>query len=192
MSSSKTLPPAMEYFKKAVAYQLSADRLYEQIDQPIRTLPLRDPRMLPLHDPIYFLYHHATELALKACLMSHNLSVRRGHRIEALFERWRTGRFLGADAEHREMHNLMVFLDADDNGQGYRYAGQRDISPQLGWVQEAIGKIIAAVEPHLETWAKNNGVTGPSAPYSVTKIRLVVGKGVGYVRRPRPSKPRRP
>ena len=65
MSSPKEPSLTIEYFKEAIAYQISADRLYEQIDS--QTL-----KKLPLRDPIYFLYHHAAELALKACLLSHD------------------------------------------------------------------------------------------------------------------------
>ena len=183
MPSPKKLSPAIaiEYFKEAVAYQISADRLYEQIDsQTLKTLPLRDP--------IYFLYHHASELALKACLLSHDLSVRSGHSIGAFFERCRTRGFLGIDDEHREIHHLMVFLDATDYGEGYRYAGQNDFRPDLPWVQEVIGKLIAAVEPHVETWAKKNGITGPSEPYSATKLWHFFGKPT-YTTQPRPLKP---
>jgi hypothetical protein len=63
MSSSKN--HSLELFKEALAYQVSADRLYEQLAP--------QPRIgLPLSDPVYFLYHHAAELALKACLRSRN------------------------------------------------------------------------------------------------------------------------
>ena len=66
MSSPKEPSPAMEYFKEALAYQISADRLLALIAP--------QPRIgLPLSDPIYFLYHHAAELALQACLLAHNL-----------------------------------------------------------------------------------------------------------------------
>src|SRR6266403_4132544 len=99
MSSPKEPSLAIEYFKEAIAYQISADRLYEQIDS--QTL-----KKLPLRDPIYFLYRHAAELALKACLLSHDLSVRSGHSIGAIFERCRKKGFLGMDDEHLEMHNL--------------------------------------------------------------------------------------
>jgi HEPN domain-containing protein len=176
---------AIEYFKAAIAYQISANRLYEQIDS--QTL-----KKLPLRDPIYFLYHHAVELALKSCLLSHGLSVRSGHSIGAFFERCRTKGFLGIDDdEHHELHlmqGLVVFLDAADYGRGYRYARQNDIRPRLPWVQEVIGKLIAAVEPHVEAWAKKNGIAGPSEPYSATKRLHFFGKPA-HTKQPRPSKP---
>jgi hypothetical protein len=44
MSSPKEPSLAMEYFKEALAYQISADRLYELIaPQPRIGLPLSDP-----------------------------------------------------------------------------------------------------------------------------------------------------
>jgi hypothetical protein len=82
MSSSKEPSLAMEYFKEALAYQTSADSLHE-------LLPARPRVGLPLSDPVYFLYHHAAELALQACLLSHNLPERKGHSIGALFEQCR-------------------------------------------------------------------------------------------------------
>jgi len=181
MSSPKTPSLAIEYFKEAIAYQISANRLYEQIDS--QTLI-----KFPLRDPIYFLYHHAAELALKACLLSHDLSVRSGHSIGAFFERCRKERFLGMDDEHLEMHNLMVFLDATDKGEGYRYAGQSDFRPDVPWVQEVIGKLIAAVEPHVKAWAKKKGIAGPSEPYSATKLWHFFGKPT-YTKQPKPLKP---
>jgi HEPN domain-containing protein len=175
---------AIEYFKEAVAYQISADRLYEQIDS--QTL-----KKLPLRDPIYYLYHHASELALKACLLSHDLSVRSGHSIGAFFERCRTRGFLGIDDEHHELHLihlLMIFLDATDYGKGYRYARENDFRPTLRWVQEVVGKLIAAVEPHVEAWAKKKGIAGPSEPYSATKRWHFFGKPT-LTKQPRPLKP---
>jgi hypothetical protein len=82
MSSSKEPSLAIEYFKEALAYRTSADRLHE-------LLPAQPRIGLPLSDPVYFLYHHAAELALQACLLSHNLPERKGHSIGALFEQCR-------------------------------------------------------------------------------------------------------
>jgi HEPN domain-containing protein len=127
---------AMELFKEALAYQVSADRLYERLAP--------QPRIgLPLSDPVYFLYHHAVELALKACLLSHNLRPRKVHGVGELFERCEPRACLGIDDEHHEMHNLMVFLDGADKGMGYRYAGRNGFVPQLEWVQEVARKLMA-------------------------------------------------
>ena len=182
MSSSKEPSLAMEYFKEALAYQTSADRLHE-------LLPAQPRIGLPLSDPVYFLYHHAAELALQACLLAHNLPERKGHSIGALFEQCRKKHLLGTVDEHREMHRLMVFLDGKDYGKGYRYARPRDVVPQLGWVREGVGKLIADVEPHLKAWGKNNGVAGPWDPYTVTRLRYALGKPT-YTTQPTPLKGR--
>jgi hypothetical protein len=166
MSSSTQLLQAMEYFKEALAYQTSADRLHEQ-------LPAQPRIGLPLSDPVYFLYHHAAELALKACLMSHKMPAPRGHRIEALFARCRRENLLGHD-EHREMHNLMVLLDAKDSGKGYRYAGSKDIVAQLAWVQEGVGQLISDIEPHLRAWARTTTSRGPGTHIQLLELGLLL------------------
>lgn len=171
----------MEYYKAALAYQDSADRLHE-------LLPVQPRIGLPLSDPVYFLYHHAAELALKACLMSHSLPVRSGHNTGALFERCRREKLLGIVDVHREMHNLMVFLDAGDNGQGYRYARQSDFVPELAWVQEVVRKLIADVKPQVEHWAKINGFPGLTEPDKITRLRYAFGKPI-YTKQPKPLKP---
>jgi hypothetical protein len=64
-----------------------------------------------LRDPTYYLYHHATELVLKACLLSHDLHKTGRHNIGALFELCRTNKFLGLNDDHFELHGLIVLLE---------------------------------------------------------------------------------
>jgi HEPN domain-containing protein len=173
MSSSKEPSLAMEYFKEALAYQTSADRLHD-------LLPAQPRIGLPLSDPIYFLYHHAAELALQACLLSHNLPERKGHRIGALFEQCQKQQLLDINDEHGEMHYLMVFLDGEDFGKGYRYARRSDFVPELAWVREGVRELIAVVEPRLKAWGQTNGIAGPWDPYTVTRLRYALGKHRPY------------
>jgi HEPN domain-containing protein len=180
MSSSKN--HSLELFKEALAYQVSADRLYEQLAP--------QPRIgLPLSDPVYFLYHHAAELALKACLRSHNLRPGKAHGVGELFQRCRTTGLLGIDDEHRDMHNLLVVLDGGrDEGRGYRYASRNGFVPELEWVQEAVRKLMADVKPHLENWAKSNGIADPWDPNTVTRLRYALSKPT-FTKQPKPLKP---
>jgi HEPN domain-containing protein len=178
---SKEPSLAMEYFEEALAYQTSADRLHE-------LLPAQPRIGLPLSDPVYFLYHHAAELALKACLLSHNLLKRRGHNIGALFEQCRQKHLLGTVDEHREMYNLMVFLNGKDYGQGYRYTRRSDFVPELAWVREGVRQLIADVEPHLKAWGQTNGIAGPWDPNTVTRLRYALGKPA-YTKQAEPLKP---
>src|SRR5580693_411403 len=69
---------AKAVFEKAIGYRSAADKLFEEIKSPAHSLPLRDAT--------YFLYYHATELVLKACLLSHDWPSQRGHNIEKLFD----------------------------------------------------------------------------------------------------------
>jgi hypothetical protein len=171
----------MAYFEEAIAYRSAADKLFEVMTFPGNTLPLRDPT--------YHLYHHATELVLKACLLSHGLGVpangKDGHDIGALFELCRMHKFLGLNDAHFELHNSVVLLGEGNRWHRYRYAGPHNerAPPALHWVHEAVGELFAAVKPHVATWAKNNStVPAPS------KIRVSLGKPT-YTKQPVPSKP---
>jgi hypothetical protein len=95
---------------------------------------------------------------------------------------------LGTADEHREMSNLMDFLDGEDFGQGYRYARRSDFVPQLAWVREGVRELIAEVEPHLKAWGQTNGIAGPWDPYTVTRLRFAIGKPA-YTKQPKSLKP---
>jgi hypothetical protein len=122
---------AMVIFEKATAYRSAADELLQVMKSPGNSLSLRDPT--------YYLYHRATELVLKACLLSHDL-YETGHDIGALFELCRTNKFLGLDDVHFELHNLIVLLEG---GERYRYAVETNdrFVPDLPWVHEALGQL---------------------------------------------------
>jgi hypothetical protein len=111
MTALEELQPAMEFFKAALSYQASPDKL--------RGLLADQPRTgLPMSDPVHFLYHHTVDLALKACLLCHGLSAPRGqaaHNILALFDQYRTKGFLHLKDEG-EMHKLISYLSTEDHG----------------------------------------------------------------------------
>jgi hypothetical protein len=155
MSSFRKLLP-MELFKEALAYQTSADMLHER-------LPAQPRIGLPLSDPVYFLYHHAVELALRACLMANNLRPQETkHNLAKLFQQCLRGKLLTVIDEHSEIHNLIVLLDGKDEGNSYRYCKiARDFVPELAWVQEVVRQLIADVEAHLRAWGKSNGIPDP-------------------------------
>jgi hypothetical protein len=163
---------AMAVFEKATAYRSAADNLLEVMKSPGNSLSLRDPT--------YYRYHHATELVLKACLLSHNLH-KTGHKIGTLFELCRKNKFLGLNDAHCELHNLIVLLEG---GGRYRYAAVNGrFGPDLRWVHEALGQLFEAVEPQVIAWAKNeSGLPAPST------IWLCLGKP-SYEKQAVPSKP---
>ncbi len=165
MSSSKDAllnEHAKGWFDEAGAYRSAGDTLLQVLTSPGNTLHLLDP--------IYFLYHHATELALKAFLLSHSLDVPRGkpgHDIGALFDRCRTNGLLGAADENSELRTFVYLLGEGDRWYRYRYAGAGNgrFIPDFAWVREAVGQLFEAVEPHVLAWAKN-------APPGPAKFRL--------------------
>jgi HEPN domain-containing protein len=166
---------AMACFEKAIQFRNAAHKLLQVMKSPDNLLPFRDPT--------YFLYHHATELALKACLLSHGLS-RRGHNIGALFELCRANKFLGLNDVHFELHNVIVLLGGGNRWERYRYAGvNNNVTPDLPWVHEAVAQLFEAVKPQVIAWATNNSaLPAPSTNW------LSFGKP-SYVKQPVPSKP---
>lgn len=130
-------------FDEAGAFRSAGDTLIQMLTSPGNTLPLRDP--------VYFLYHHATELALKAFLLSRGLPVPRvgkdGHEIGALFDRCRTNGLLGPADENSELRAFVYLLAKGNLKNSYRYAGE-DIDsaiPDFAWVREAVGELFEAV-----------------------------------------------
>ena len=171
MSSPKASPlrkHPLGYLEKALDFQSAADTLYEAIKCPDNKRPLRDPT--------YFLYLHAVELALKACLLSRDLEIPEGgqdpHDVEALFDRCRTAKLLGLNDRYYNLHNLIVMLGEGNRWHRYRYPGpnnQRPM-PDLDWVQETVVQLIAAVRPHVAEWVTKNNSPAPPT------IRAALGK----------------
>lgn len=167
MSSSKDAllnEHAKGCFDEAGAYRSAGDTLLQVLTSPDNTLHLLDP--------IYFLYHHATELALKAFLLCHGLRVPRGredgHNIGALFDLCRTNGLLGPAHENSELRTFVHFLGEGNRWQRYRYVGAHNEGgaiPDFAWVREAVGQLFEAVEPLVLAWAKN-------APAGPTKFRI--------------------
>jgi hypothetical protein len=114
MSPPKRHPLAMELFKKAKAYQISAERLCERFfgNEPVIGIPMSDP--------IYYLYHHSAELALKALLLSNNIRPGKEHRITVLLRKCREGGLLIIDNNDQLARNLSLSVLSEDKGYNYR------------------------------------------------------------------------
>ena len=161
------------YFARARAFQVSAARLLE----------IMELEKLPVRDPIYFLYAHAVELALKACIRSKGLPTEDTH---AISEHYRECRALISIADPNcELHNLVALLEAGDGGwkHRYRYPGKSThVIPDLAWVREAVDRILTAVEPHVTAWVKAHPEETPPSD-----VRLAFGKPT-YTRKPVPKR----
>ena len=168
------------YFDAAMGYQSAADRLRQVIEAG---------EGLPIRDPVYFLYAHAVELALKACLMSCGFAParagREGHGISEFFDQCREQRLISINDPHREMHNLVAFSANGNERHQYRYPDKpvtpRGI-PDLGWTKEAVAQLMAEVEPHVDAWSAAN----PASPAPSTN-RITFGKPM-YRSQPVPTR----
>ena len=139
------------WFENAISFRSAADLLFEAITSP-------DNNKRPLRDPVYFLYHHAVELALKACLASRGLKVPEGgkdqHDIGKLFEWCRKKKLLGLDDKHFNMNNLIDLLGQGNRWQRYRYPGPNPNNehdhfiPDLSWLHALSGAEASPRSPH--------------------------------------------
>lgn len=114
---------------------------------------------LPLRDPTRLLYHHAVELALKACLLASGLSIpigRAGHEITGLYSDCREHGLLG-DNEYYDMHNLIALLESRSFGQRSRYAAEpdQDSMSDLDRHQGSVAMLIGNVKPKVSAWTES-------------------------------------
>ena len=179
----KQPPHPKAYFDAAKDYQVAADHLMLGV------------RRLTTFDPVYFLYAHAIELALKSCLLAHDIAWKhlirdepaREHAIYKFYQECQDKGFVGTNDADRGMINLVIFLGNANEHHEYRYPpgkGPRHGSPSLEWTKDAVARIIAEVEPHVAAWMMAN----PSLPVP-KRSRLSFGKPTFS---PNPNPPTRP
>ena len=169
------------YFDAARGYQSAADRLLLSIESGEKLL---------IRDPTYFLYAHAVELALKACLLSCGFdpasSGPAGHRIEELYQECRGHKLLGTNDVDREINNFVYFLGTGNECHQYRYPDKPAIAraiPVLTWTSEVVERLIAEVEPHVIAWVAAN----PATP-APTKSKIAFGKPI-ITKQAKPTRP---
>jgi hypothetical protein len=145
-------------------------------------------------DPVYFLYAHAIELALKSCLLAHDIARKhlirdepaREHAIYKFYPECQDKGFVGINDADRGMINRHI-SGQRKRAHEYRYPpgkGPRHGSPSLEWTKDAVARIIAEVEPHAAAWMMAN----PSLP-APKRSRLSFGK---LTFSPNPNPPTRP
>jgi hypothetical protein len=146
--------PAASYISLASSYHDAASALFSVREQRIGTAP-PNPRD-SLLDPIYFLYFHTVELALKAFIRAHGREIlgtpRASHKLTELYEECRTlGLVIGTDGQ-LEIGNIVSLLESGNKYQGFRYfnipAGAR---PEVAWTREVVDALMRTVEPTIET-----------------------------------------
>jgi hypothetical protein len=101
------------------------------------------------NNPLYLLYSHTIELALKAFLRTHN-KTRHHHFLTKLYSESRDfGLVIGAQDKF-EIGNIVSLLDSANKGQGLRYFNFETVTTtDLPWVREVTAELMRAVEPHV-------------------------------------------
>jgi hypothetical protein len=74
-----------------------------------------------LHDPIYFLYFHTTELLLKAFLRKKGLAIRKGHKITAFYDKCRSLGLVVPTGDRFGLQNIVSLLEKGNEDDGFRY-----------------------------------------------------------------------
>jgi HEPN domain len=108
-------------------------------------------RHLPLSSPLYLLYSHAAELALKAFLQAKNVPTPKTHELAKLYEESRDLGLVIGPKDRFQIGNIVSFLDSGNKKQGFRYFNLESCTvANLSWVREGIPELIRAVEPHVQ------------------------------------------
>jgi len=96
--------------------------------------------------PLYFLYAHASELALKAYLRSHNLLSPHTHNLNSLIQKCRQ---LGLPTPNN-LTNVIELLQSENSVQGFRYfALASTIKPEISYLREVVDWLMATVVNEL-------------------------------------------
>jgi len=169
-------PAAAKFFDHALQYKNAADLLYESFTSPDYKQQIREP--------MYFLYHHAVELAFRSFLVLRSKrQLSQNHDIAGLYEEC-TKLGLGIKSDYPtlelqrlELNNLVNLLAGANENHFCRYPnGNKRIGSGPEWTKDVVGKLFDAVAPLAQS----------DVP-AVTK-RLYFGKPV-FVPQPVPLKP---
>jgi HEPN domain-containing protein len=146
-----TTPPdiqAMAFLNGARQYQKAASRLLDSVQSETE-----EGNLVPLRDPIYFLFFHTVELALKAVLRFHGETVPRGHNIVELHRRCHAlGLRLKGDPY--DLQNVVSLLASGNDDHGFRYWSlSSGAIPDLSWTRDVVNSLIQVVRKQVDDGA---------------------------------------
>ena len=145
---------ARKFFELACQYKNAADLLSERFESGTSN------RIL---EPIYFLYHHATELVLKAFLTAHSKRTSSSHDIADLYEASRKEGLIVKEDHAHQVHNLIQLLASGNQDHFYRYPVEHKrisshsawtrgrICAHYAWVRDVVGRLVEAVAPSAKS-----------------------------------------
>jgi hypothetical protein len=130
-----------------------------------------------LRDPVYFLYFHAAESALKAFLRSkgnktEELRKQGGHQLVRLYEECVKLGLTIKGVESLSVTNVITLLDGGNDYQGFRYFTLKSRSvPDLNWASKVVGVLVKEIKEMLVA-------TDPDAgkPPRLVKMQMIFGE----------------
>jgi len=108
-------------------------------------------------DPIYMLYFHAAELALKAFLVFKGVKTKDlksrswGHNLEKMYKE-ALGLGLAPEAAHSmDIHNVMELLHSGNRQEAFRYfTWEPRFIPEVAWAGKVVNLLIGLVEYRID------------------------------------------
>ncbi len=155
----------MAFLNLARQYQKAASRLLTSVESE-----KKGSQIVPLSDPIYFLYFHTVELALKAFLRFHGQDVPRGQEGHDIVELHRQCQSLGLrlSADPHGLQNIVTLLASGNDDHGFRYFNLKSSAlPDLPWTRDVVDSLIQVVRECVDDHA-------PPGP--AVKVQLIVGR----------------
>lgn len=150
------------FVNMANEYYTAANTLFELSEQR----PKKINRQSEFSDPIYFLYCHAVELALKAYLISQKVPIagtyrRRGHPVLKLYEECRELGLIVGPGDRFDIRNIVSLLG--NEFQTFRYFSiQSRTLPALVWTRTAVGALLDVVAACVERRFPGSNIPGPA------------------------------
>jgi len=128
--------------------------------------------LLPLHQqvesPLYFLYTHALELALKAYLRSHGLPTplgQPGHALQALFEQCQRK---GLQV-HSDLRGVIDLLESENKLHGFRYFVFKATGrPEINYCRKVVDELMGVVAEEVKK--------RPTKGLSSAVMKFTIGK----------------
>ena len=150
------------FVNTANEYYTAANTLFGLSEQPAKKVN----RQSEFSNPIYFLYFHAMELALKAYLVAQKVQIagthrRRGRPVKDLYEECRRlGLIVGPD-DRVEIGNIVDLLGNEFQTFRYFSIQSREL-PALACTRKAVGDLLDVVAACVEQRFPGSNIPGPA------------------------------
>jgi hypothetical protein len=172
MPAKKQEAHAIAFFNLAGEYHDAANELFVIADARQQT---KDRRKFD--SPVYLLYFHTIELALKAFLRTHN-KTRKHHNLTKLYSDSRDLGLVIGSQDKFQIGNIVSLLDSANKDQGLRYFNLGTVTTaDLPWVREVTAELMRAVEPHVLV-RPEQGHLKPDGKFIITFSKPIPKTGV--------------